>query len=202
MRKILFDNSFLTKSIIEKLALILVICCVTEVFAESQKDAGKLIATTVSKGGDCISSAIYRNKSSYELNVLDKKQCVEDNKDNKMAETECMEYEKYHKEIKFFIDYCGEEANTSPFYIGINGKTYHLNRVGKSPTKLPYLVGDYSGHGFKVRVKFIRILKETYAEGARKKDEGSVDEYQYESLVIIVKDGVTQKVKGVADEGS
>jgi len=83
-----------------------------------------------------------------------------------------------------------------PFYIGLNGEEYELKRISGDTTKVPYLIGEFSGDGIHVKTKLIRLIKKTYLKGFPKTDD-NIEEAIYEVLVTVVKGNITESIRGI-----
>lgn len=150
-----------------------------------------LSLTTTDRHGDCIHSGISTKKSQLE-HTLDKAFCVKWNAENHGVLAQCIAIKSNTKAEPFYHD-CGDDQN----YIGINNKTYLLKSIGKPPTRQPFLIGSFKADDIKVQVKKIRLLE-------REPDVDNAEFYEtlkYEVWLIVTKDKITTKIKGVLDEG-
>lgn len=171
-----------------RLFLALIALFLSSSFAQATEP---LTLTTTDRTGDCVHSGISTKKSQFEHN-LDKKFCTDANIGNNDVIAQCIAISSEVEAEPFYHD-CGDNQN----YIGLNNKTYQLKRIGKEPTKQPFLLGKYDGEGFNVEVKKISLLK-------REPDIDNADYYEtlkYEVWLIVTKDKITTKIKGVLDEG-
>ncbi len=112
-----------------------------------------LSLTTTDRHGDCIHSAVSTKKSQLE-HTFDKAYCVKWNAEKDAVLAQCIAIKSELEAEPFYHD-CGNDQN----YIGINGKTYLLKQVGKSPTQQPFLIGSFKSDGIKVQVEKIRLLE-------------------------------------------
>ncbi len=144
--------------------------------------------TSTNKHGDCVSLNIDTPKTNFERNHMDKTYCAENNTGDAASMDACLKHLNQQQTSRSFVHFCGDGVP----YIGINGKTYALNRVGKAPTQHPYLVGRYAGKNaagqpLQVEVRQIRLLTKTYQDDTSTADDNILD---YKSEVeLTIKSG-------------
>jgi hypothetical protein len=132
--------------------------------------------------GDCVSSRIETTKTAFN-HEQDKQYCL--------GEKECTENTSKENTVTFFTDRCG--LDQGDYFIGINGKEYKLKRISGDPKKEPYLTGKFSGDGFVVDIKSVKMIKKILQEGSKT----DVEDAEYEVDVTISKGKLKQKVKAI-----
>jgi hypothetical protein len=159
----------------------------------AQKNSICLTATN--KYGDCVSSGIFSSKTAFEIKI-DQKKCELQNAGNPEACALCKKNVSGNQEVCSVIGYCGDGNN----YIGINGKTYLMKRMGKVPKKYPYLTGDFVAKGFKIGIERTKLIEKEFFDDSSSKEE-NIMTYSYEVLITIKKGSKIRKVKAIAREG-
>jgi hypothetical protein len=132
--------------------------------------------------GECVSSRIYAEKTAFNKNQ-DKQYCA--------GNAECEKNTNEAKTVNFFTDRCGLDKDA--YYIGINGKEYRLKRTGGDAKKEPYLTGKFSGSGFVVEIKSVKLIKKIFDEGSKT----DVVDAEYEVDVNITKGKDKKQIKAV-----
>jgi hypothetical protein len=85
-------------------------------------------------------------------------------------------------------------------YIGINGITQQLKRIGKRPSEYPYLIGVYKSKNFIVSIHKTKLIEKLFFD-KNSKNEANEMTYKYEVLITIKSSNKTKKLKGYAYEG-
>lgn len=153
--------------------------------------------TSVNKHGDCVSSGIDTTKSNME-NVQDQQRCLDHAPQDSIAFNDCMKYVAAHQTVRSLINFCG--ADHSPYFIGINGATYALEKLDGQPTKHPYFTGKFVGKGLKVQVSNLGLIMKTYQDNSSQ-DEDNIEQIKFNVNIDVELDGTRASFKGILDEG-
>jgi hypothetical protein len=99
---------------------------------------------------------------------------------------------------KYFsiVEWCAD----GKMYIGINGITQQLKRIGKRPSEYPYLIGVYKSKNFIVSIHKTKLIEKLFFD-KNSKNEANEMTYKYEVLITIKSSNKTKKIKGYAYEG-
>ena len=155
----------------------------------------EIFLTALNKQGDCVSSRIYILKSDFEKR-LDIKKCENQNKGNQNLINICIGNLANNSETDAIISYCGDGIE----YIGIDGKTLILKRIGKNPSEYSQFIGDYTTRNYKVQIKKIKEIAVEYFENEPKIKE-NIMSYSCEVLITITKGKTSKTFKGRTSEG-
>jgi hypothetical protein len=93
-------------------------------------------------------------------------------------------------------EWCGDNQ----MYIGLNGITYQLERIGKRPTKYPYLTGTFKNKSLVVVIQKTKLTEKLFFDETSKSEENIMN-YSYEVLITIKKGKKIVKIKAEASEG-
>lgn len=139
--------------------------------------------------GDCVASRITSKRTAF-VDEFYKKYCAENNKGDKVKETQCIENTRTDREFSFFTDRCSESA----YYIGINGKEVKLGRISKKPGKPTDFIGSFIGNGISVVINNPRLLNKIYTAGEPGNESG-VEDASYKVDVTVTKGTVKKTFK-------
>lgn len=156
-----------------------------------------LILTTTNKHGDCVSSGIDTAKSSFEI-TSDQQQCAENHPQDSAARNACIQHVSVPQTVRSLINYCG--AENSPYFIGINGITYALEKSDANKTQHPYFIGLFKGKQLTVRVTNLGLISKTYQDGSPQTDD-NIEQIKFNVQIDVVLDGARASFNGVLDEG-
>ena len=156
--------------------------------------------TSTDQHGDCISWHIYSPKTAFERDNMDKPYCTDNNLGDADKINSCIENASQQQTVRSFLNFCGNGIT----YIGLNGQTFALKRLGSAPKQHPFLVGRYIGKNtlgqkLLVEIKQTRLVTKSYQDDTSTADD-NILEYKSEVMMTIKSGNQTQKFKGLLDE--